>query len=100
MIEHHIVIDQLGAFGPEDDQVLLRGTVQAVTECRAAAFIYESAHGWGRDEEDAVAAVIPAGIARELIREGRLAGPPLAGMTVLARDVPREAQDSSDEEDE
>ena len=92
MIEHHIVLDQLGLFGPEDDKILLRGTVKAVTECRAAAFIYESASGWGREEEDAVAAVIPADVARELIREGRLAGPPLAGITVLARNVRSQAR--------
>ena len=89
MIEHRIVIDQMGLFGPEDDRTLISGTVKAVTECRAAAFIYETQSFWG-DEEPA-AAVIPADVARELIAEGRLAGAPLAGMTVLARDVRPEA---------
>jgi hypothetical protein len=85
VIEHRIIIDQLGISGTEDDKVLLRGTARAVTASRAAAFIYESRSFWG-DEEPA-AAVIPADMARELIREGRLNPPPLASITVLARDV-------------
>jgi hypothetical protein len=87
VIEHRIVIDQLGLSGPEDDRVLVRGTAEAVTRAGAAAFIYEHKNFWGDDEP--VAAIIPAGVARELILEGRLAGPPLAGMTVLARDRAR-----------
>jgi hypothetical protein len=85
MIEHRIVIDQLGLLGPEDDKALMRVTAGAVTKSRTAAFIYESKSFWG-DEEPA-AAVIPADVARELIREGRLGLPPLASMTVLARDA-------------
>jgi hypothetical protein len=85
MIEHRIVIDQFGLFGPEDDKALVRSTVRAVTQSGAAAFIYEHKSLWG--DEEPVAAVVPADVARELIRGGRLKPPPLASMTVLARDV-------------
>ena len=85
MIEHRIVIAEM-LFGPEDDQALIRGTAQAVTRCHAAAFIYEDLKFWD-DEAAPIAAVIPAEVARELIAEGRLSGPPLASMTVLTRDV-------------
>jgi hypothetical protein len=87
VIEHRIVIDQLGLSGPGDDKILLRGTVKAVTESSAAAFIYEHKSFWG--DEEPVAAIIPADVARELIREGRLKPPPLASMTVLAKGVAR-----------
>jgi len=86
VIEHRIVIAEIGLSGPENDKVLIRGTAEAVTRCRAAAFIYETRGFWD-DDAVPVGAVIPADVARELIAEGRLSRPPLAGITVLARDA-------------
>jgi hypothetical protein len=85
VIEHRIIIDQIGLGGSGDDQILLRGAAEAVTRCRAVVYIYETSRD--RCDERPAAAIIPAYVARELIRKGQLFLPPLASVTVLARDV-------------
>lgn len=59
------------------DQV--RRVSNLVTAHRTAAFIFEG----GYAETDALAAVIPADIARELIEEGRLKWPLYTSQTVV-----------------
>lgn len=71
----------------EQDKILIRGSAAAAAACNAAVFIYEKRGFWGDDEENPpIAAIIPAGVAKDLIREGRLNRPPVASLTVLARD--------------
>ena len=83
MSEHKLVISQMGYLGAEEDQLLLRGIIRAVTTANAAVAVYDESPLTG----DPVAAVIPVGVADELIREGRLEAAPLASLTVLVRDV-------------
>lgn len=86
---HKVDLSLLGVCGDtgqeraEQDKILIRGSARAATEAQAAVFIYEKCTFWGAEDDMPIAAIIPADLAKELIREGRLAGPPLASMTVI-----------------
>lgn len=85
---HKVDLSWLGVCGDteqertEQDKILIRGSAKAATEARAAVFIYEKCTFWGEEDDVPIGAIIPADLARDLIREGRLGWPPLASMTV------------------
>ena len=87
---HNLTITWIGNCGssPEDqahhDRMLIRESAKAATDYGAVVWITEMS-GWA-DEDDPLAAIIPASLARELIEEGRLGHPPVASMTVMARE--------------
>lgn len=80
---HKVDLSLIGLFEPEQDKILIRGSARAATEQQAVVFIYEKCTFWGEEDDEPIGAIVPVGLAKELIREGRLAGPPIASMTVI-----------------
>ena len=86
---HKVDLSWLGVCGDtpqersEQDKILIKGSAEAASRCNAAVFIYEKCTFWGEEDDEPIAAIIPADLARDLIREGRLSSPPIASMTVV-----------------
>lgn len=86
---HKVDLSLLGVCGDteqertEQDKILIRGSARAATTQQAAVFIYEKCTFWGEEDDVPIGAIVSADLAKELIREGRLAGPPIASMTVV-----------------